>query len=615
LLNILAARCPDGSKKMSSLSGVVTVNGEERNDLFFRRISAYVLQDDHLYPHLTVLETFTLAAAFYLPYDSDHAGIVDAVIHELGLVKCRDTIIGDDKLRGVSGGERKRANIGIQLISDPAVLFLDEPTSGLDSFQALSVMEAMKQMSRTGRLVITVIHQPRSSIFYMFDKLMLLSEGKTMYYGPSSEATEHFSKSGFPCPELFNPADFYLDILSPDVRNPELEKQSFGRIDLLADAWKNDAAAEVSTEAYKGKRGLSIRGIGTEGFDIKKEAYVTSLLFWRTWAEQSRDTTTLAIKFTLTVFFALVIGGLFSNIGYDQRSIQNRSGLFFFIMINQCFNTLVSVVNVFPKEKTIVNRERSNNAYSTFTYFASKVLVEIPLIVAPSLLYSLIIYWMVELNPHHFIEFALILMLLNVTAAALGLAVSAAAPSVEAANAMSTPFMIIGILFGGFYINVKSLPIVANWIPYMSLFRWGFQALLINEYTGLQHEFECPDNASCLNTGEDVLRSLSFASHTVRYPVFGLGMVLLGFLFMGYLVLYMVRLQFISLGHEGALFAKKGNKATASSVHKKSVPLSAGGNAYDHEIELVPAGQNGVTAGSSHGYSVVQTNDSDAQVA
>ena len=465
-MNILASRCPDGSQAFSKLEGSICVNGVPRNDSHFRGISAYVLQDDNLYPHLTVLETFTLAAAFYLPYESNQREIVDDIIRELGLTKARDTIIGDDKLRGVSGGERKRANIGTQLISDPAVLFLDEPTSGLDSFQALSVMEAMKDMTSNGRLVVTVIHQPRSSIFTMFDDLLLLSEGRTMFFGPCAEAIHHFEKHGHHCPKLFNPADFFLDILSPDVRTPQAEEDSFLRIQTLGDIWTLEQERLIQSGGFKkvitadgvnsDNALVSVKGIGQLDFNWKKEVHVTMLLFWRTWVEQSRDIATLSIKFIFTIFFALVIGGLFSNVGYSQRSIQNRNGLFYFIMINQGFNTLISVVNTFPKEKTIVNRERSNHAYTTLAYFISKVLVEIPLIVLPSLLYSIIIYWMVGLNEKHFIEFALVLMLLNVTVAALGLAVSAFAPNVEAANAMATPFMIIGILFGGFYINIKS---------------------------------------------------------------------------------------------------------------------------------------------------------------
>lgn len=117
-----------------------------------------------MYAHLTVFETLMYSAHFYLPNevtDEQKTDLVNNVISELGLGKTGDTYIGDEKIRGVSGGERKRANIGVQLISDPAVLFLDEPTSGLDSFQAQAVMDSMKAIAHHGRLVITVIHQPR----------------------------------------------------------------------------------------------------------------------------------------------------------------------------------------------------------------------------------------------------------------------------------------------------------------------------------------------------------------------------------------------------------------------------------------------------------------------
>jgi ABC-type multidrug transport system ATPase subunit len=120
---------------MSKLSGKITINGSKRKDEKFRNISAYVLQDDNMYAHLTVFETLLLSAHFFLSEsipDSEKISLVEAVIAELGLIKARDTIIGDEKVRGVSGGERKRASVAVQLLSDPAVLFLDEPTSGLD---------------------------------------------------------------------------------------------------------------------------------------------------------------------------------------------------------------------------------------------------------------------------------------------------------------------------------------------------------------------------------------------------------------------------------------------------------------------------------------------------
>ena len=131
MLNILAARVESGGSSLGKLSGSIYINGRKRNDDALQRMSAYVLQDDRLYPHLTVYETLLLAANFYLPFDTSDEKkeeLVNKVIGELGLSKVRDTIIGDEKIRGVSGGERKRANIATQMISEPPILFLDEPT-------------------------------------------------------------------------------------------------------------------------------------------------------------------------------------------------------------------------------------------------------------------------------------------------------------------------------------------------------------------------------------------------------------------------------------------------------------------------------------------------------
>jgi ABC-type multidrug transport system ATPase subunit len=387
---------------MASLSGSVKTNGYTRDEDKFRNISAYVLQDDNLYAHLTVLETLQLAATFFMPpgtTDEERMILVEAVISELGLTHCRDTTIGDDKTRGVSGGERKRVCVGVQLISDPAVLFLDEPTSGLDSFQALSVMESMKELALNGRLVISVIHQPRSAIFCMFDRLLLLSEGCTMYSGVASEAVNYFASAtsgGFVCQQYYNPSDFFLDILSPDNRNEQLEIESSNRILLLGDAWlKSASRLEKSIsidDLSKLVSGNEVRSVGTSG-DIRKAYKNFTMLCWRAWSEQSRDWFTLLVKSFFLIFFALIIGGIYSNIGFDQLSIQNRNGFLFFVTINLAFSSLIGVLNTFPKEKNIVNRERSSRAYDTVSYFLAKFVVEIPLNLMPALFYCCIVYW------------------------------------------------------------------------------------------------------------------------------------------------------------------------------------------------------------------------------
>ena len=565
LLNILSARCPAGGNANIQLTGSIQVNGVARDEEKFRRISAYVLQDDYLYPHLTVYETLSLAANFFLDVntsDDEKRILVDNIIRELGLNKARDTIIGNDKVRGVSGGERKRVAVAVQLISDPLIIFLDEPTSGLDSFQAQSVMESCNNLAANGRLVVTVIHQPRSSIFNMCDRLLLLCDGMTMYFGKAQETSlKYFSTIGYNCPENYNPGDYFIDLISQDNRSSAAEEESVARIKHISEVYrKNEVTimkSLISSHEGGAQSGIDhIRTIDLDVWDGRRLYRNLRMLAWRSFAEQSRDLVTFKIKLILSIFFSALIGGIYSNVGYGQSSIQNRSGLFFFIAINTAFTSFSAVLNTFPKEKTIVWRERSGRAYDTVSYFVSKVLVEIPLNIVPAIVYACILYWIVGLNAPRFGYFILILMLHVVVTISLGLFISSIAPNVDAANAMGVPFLIIGILFGGFYIDVNSLPIVANWVPYISFIRWSFQALLINEFKGL--EFNCdiePANA-CIMTGEEYLKKVAFDGHTTAYAVFGMGMLLLCYLTMAFTSLIVNGLKFTKLNWTGAFYGK-----------------------------------------------------------
>lgn len=214
---------------------------------------------------------------------------------------------------------------------------------------------------------------------------------------------------------------------------------------------------------------------------------------------------------------------------------------------------MLGVLNTFPKEKVIVNRERNANAYDTLSYFAAKYFVELPLNSVPSIWYACIIYWMVGLNPHRFGYFILILMLESVTCVSLGLAISALMPNVEAALAMGPPLIIIALIFGGFYINISSLPIVANWIPYLSFLKWSFEALCINEFKG--ETFECTHGPPgyCITSGDQVLENLTFGGgRTANNACFGLGMVMLGFTTSALFFLHRSKISYIALGHVGA---------------------------------------------------------------
>lgn len=165
---------------------------------------------------MTVRECLIFAARLKLPgsYEQQEAR-VEKLIKILKLNKCQNTIIGGPLLKGVSGGERKRTSIGVELITDPSLIFLDEPTTGLDSFTATAVMEALRDLSlNEGRTVVSTIHQPNSEIFASFDRLMLLAKGKIIYMNRADLAVDYFGGIGFQCPELTNPADYFMTMMS-----------------------------------------------------------------------------------------------------------------------------------------------------------------------------------------------------------------------------------------------------------------------------------------------------------------------------------------------------------------------------------------------------------------
>ncbi|KAE8670788.1 ABC transporter G family member 21 [Hibiscus syriacus] len=225
-----------GGRLTGKMSGTITYNGRPFSSSVKRRIG-FVAQDDVLYPHLTVLETLTYAALLKLPKKlttQEKIEQAELIIVELGLARCRNNVVGGPLLRGVSGGERKRVSVGLEMLVNPSLLMLDEPTSGLDSTAAHRIMVTLRGLARGGRTVITTIHQPSSGLYRMFDKVLVLSEGYPIYWGKADQAMDYFGYIGFtPSFNFLNPADFLLDLangIAPDVK-PDEQLEFHGRVD------------------------------------------------------------------------------------------------------------------------------------------------------------------------------------------------------------------------------------------------------------------------------------------------------------------------------------------------------------------------------------------------
>ncbi|KAA8523859.1 hypothetical protein F0562_010282 [Nyssa sinensis] len=222
-----------GGRLSGRLEGSITYNGKPFSNAM-KRNTGFVTQDDVLYPHLTVMETLVFTALLRLPKSiKKEEKIIHAenVITQLGLTKCKNSIIGGMFLRGVSGGERKRVSIGQEMLINPSLLLLDEPTSGLDSTTAQRIVSTLWELANGGRTVVMTIHQPSSRLFYMFHKVLLLSEGNPVYFGKGAEAMDYFASIGYAPSVAMNPSDFLLDLangVSPDDsrENPVIIKQA-----------------------------------------------------------------------------------------------------------------------------------------------------------------------------------------------------------------------------------------------------------------------------------------------------------------------------------------------------------------------------------------------------
>lgn len=195
----------------------------------FRKNIAFVAQDDSLQQTSTPSEAIRFSAKLRLPKtmtDTELDLLVHRMIKELGLQKCQDTIVGGPLMKGVSGGERKRTSVGVELVTKPAIVFLDEPTSGLDSYSAMQIVKVLKKVASAGSSVLFTIHQPSSDVFNSVDNLILMNAGRVMVSSPIRSIPEYFDERGHPIPAHYNPADWVMDI-AQTVPITDLENEGF----------------------------------------------------------------------------------------------------------------------------------------------------------------------------------------------------------------------------------------------------------------------------------------------------------------------------------------------------------------------------------------------------
>ncbi|CAM8961814.1 hypothetical protein QQ045_004130 [Rhodiola kirilowii] len=231
---VSAVMGPSGAGKTTFLSalagkttgcfktGSILINGKDEPIQSYRKIIGFVPQDDIVHGNLTVEENLRFNARCRLAADMpkpDKVLVVERVIESLGLQAVRDSLVGTVEKRGISGGQRKRVNVGIEMVMEPSLLILDEPTSGLDSSSSQLLLRALRREALEGVNICMVVHQPSYALFKMFDDLILLAKGGlTAYHGSRKKVEEYFASLGINVPDRVNPPDYFIDILEGIVK-------------------------------------------------------------------------------------------------------------------------------------------------------------------------------------------------------------------------------------------------------------------------------------------------------------------------------------------------------------------------------------------------------------
>ncbi|KAG5014997.1 hypothetical protein JHK85_021133 [Glycine max] len=450
LLDTLAGRLGSNTRQ----TGEILING--RKQALAYGTSAYVTQDDTLLTTLTVGEAVHYSAQLQLPdtmSKEEKKERADFTIREMGLQDAINTRIGGWGVKGISGGQKRRVSICIEILTRPGLLFLDEPTSGLDSAASYYVMKRIATLDKKDdvhRTVIASIHQPSSEVFQLFDNLCLLSSGRTVYFGPASAAKEFFASNDFPCPPLMNPSDHLLKTINKDFdQDTELNLQGTETI-------PTEEAIRILVNSYKSSE---------MNQEVQKQVAILT--------EKERGSFLMFVSSFMTF---MTIGGFPS----------------------------------FVEDMKVFERERLNGHYSVTAFVIGNTFSSIPYLLLVSIIPGVIAYFLPGLQKdfEHFVYFICVLFACLMLVEGLMMIVASIVPNFLTGIITGAGIQGIMILGAGFFRLPNDLPKPFWKYPmfYIAFHRYVYQGMFKNEFEGLR--FATNNVGGGYISGEEILRDV-----------------------------------------------------------------------------------------------------------
>ncbi|KAJ0467146.1 putative ABC transporter, AAA+ ATPase domain, ABC-2 type transporter [Helianthus annuus] len=538
---ILAILGPSGSGKstlLDSLAGRLARNVIMTGNILFngrkKRLDygavAYVTQEDILLGTLTVKETLIYSAKLRLPGSLNKHQvneIVDRTIMEMGLQDCAHNLIGNWHSRGISGGEKKRLSIALEILTRPTLLFLDEPTSGLDSAAAFFVIQTLRNMAREANLtIVSSIHQPSSEVFALFDDLFLLSGGETVFFGEAKMALKFFSDAGIPCPSRRNPSDHFLRCINSDFDRVNATLQGSQRLRdrktistthaltsetkaMLVHKYK---CSEYATAARTRIQEISsIEGLTFEAQSGSQASWWKQLttLTKRSFVNMSRDIGYYWLRIVVYLAVSLCVGTVFFNVGTSYHATLARGACAGFISGFMIFMSIGGFPS-FIEEMKIFHRERLNGHYGVGVFMLSNFISSIPFLTMMAFVTAIVTYNMVKFQSgFSHITYACLDLLFSIAVVeSCMMVIASLVPNFMMGIITGSGFIGIMMMTAGFFRLPPDLPKLFWRYPvsYINSMSWALQGALKNDMIGI--EFDGPFEGDAKLSGEFILTTM-----------------------------------------------------------------------------------------------------------
>ncbi|XP_002065683.2 ATP-binding cassette sub-family G member 4 [Drosophila willistoni] len=466
--------------KTTGVDGSILLNGRRRDLPSFRRMSCYITQDDRLQPLLTVNENMHIAADLKLgenvSYEEKETRIEDILLL-LGLYDHDQTLT-----MRLSGGQKKRLSIAMELINNPTVMFLDEPTTGLDSSSCTKVLELLKKLTSQGRTIICTIHQPTAKLFQIFDQVYVLSAGNCVYQGGTEKLVPFLQAVDLPCPMYHNPADYIIELACGEY--------GYDKIDTLKSAtengscltWFNNPSAVMRAETLMRKNPIPRR---TKTRSLENTSYTNqcSVLLRRGYIKAKRDTTMTHLRIGVNIAVAILFGAIYDHTGAEGSRVLDNYNLLFAILMHHSMTTMMLTVLTFPIEMSILLKEHFNRWYSLKAYYTSMTLVDLPISIISCFLFTAIIYlW--SYQPMEWVRFWMffaISLLTVFVGHSFGLMIGAWF-DVTNGTFLAPVLTIPQMMFAGFGVTLRDLPSYLKWGSHVSYLRYGLEGFIAAIY-------------------------------------------------------------------------------------------------------------------------------------